>query len=77
MTALANSLRRIRSAKNRSPRLTGRGQSGSIRAVAPQQTVGPQESDPILWVRDKFLELAEITQRTAPAVIVIALRILR
>jgi len=77
MTALANSLRRIWSAKSRSPRLTGRGQSGSIGAFAPQQTVVSSESGPTLWVRDKFLELAEITRRTTPAVIVIALRILR
>jgi hypothetical protein len=77
MTALANSLRRIRSAKSRSPRLTGRGRSGSIKAVGTQKTVVLKESGPILWVRDKFLELAEITQRTAPAAIVIALRILR
>ena len=77
MTALANSLRRIRSAKSRNPRLTGRGQSGSIEAVGTQKTVVLKESGPILWVRDRFLELAEITQRTAPAAIVIALRILQ
>jgi len=77
MTAQANSLRRIRSAKSRSPRLTGRGQSGSIQAVGTPKTVVLKESGPILWVRDRFLELAEITQRTAPAAIVIALQILR
>jgi hypothetical protein len=77
MTALANSLRRIWSAKSRSPRLTGRGQSGSTKALARPRTVESNESGPTLWVGDKLLELAQITQRTAPAVIVIALRILR
>ena len=77
MTAPANSLRRIWSAKSRSPRLTGRGQSGSIKALAPQQTVESNAGGPTLWLRDKFLELAEITTRTVPTVIVIALRILR
>jgi hypothetical protein len=77
MTALANSLRRIWSAKSRSPRLTGRGQSGSIKAVGLQETVVSKENGPTLWVRDKFLELAEITARTTPTIIVIALRILR
>jgi hypothetical protein len=77
MTAPANSLRRIWSAKSRSPRLTGRGRSGSINAAGPLETVGPRENRSTLWVRDRFLELSEITQRTAPAVIVIALRILR
>jgi hypothetical protein len=73
MTALANSLRRIWSAKSRSPRLTGRGQSGSM----ARKEISSQESDFAAWVRDKFLELAEITQRTTPTAIVLALRLLR
>jgi hypothetical protein len=71
MTALANSLRRIWSAKSRSPRLTGRGRSGSI------QEVGTQANDFAAWLLDTYLELAEVTQRTAPTIVVIALQILR
>jgi hypothetical protein len=71
MTALANSLLRIWSAKSRNPRLTGRGQSGSASVTVLQ------ESGFAAWVRDRYLELSEITQRTAPTVVVIVLRILR
>jgi hypothetical protein len=71
MTALVNSLRRIWSAKSRSPRLTGRGRSGSVSAA------GTEANGFATWVLDTYLELAELTQRTAPTVVVIALRILR
>jgi hypothetical protein len=71
MTALVNSLRRIWSAKSRSPRLTGRGQSGS--ADAHRKPANGLAA----WVLDTYLELAELTQRTAPTVFVIALQILR
>ena len=73
MTALASSLRRMWPAKSRSPRLTGRGRSGSIST----KEISAPENGFATWVRDKFLELAEITQRTTPTLIVIALRILR
>jgi hypothetical protein len=71
MTALVNSLRRIWSAKSRSPRLTGRGWSGSPDA-SRKPAIGFAA-----WVLDTYLELAELTQRTTPTVVVIALQILR
>ncbi len=82
MTVPANSLQRIWSARSRSPRLTGRGQSGSVNAPEPQETVVSQEvvsqaNGRTLWVLDKFLELTEIMRRSAPTVVVIALRMLR
>jgi hypothetical protein len=71
MTALVNSLRRIWSAKSRSPRLTGRGRTGSADAS------GKQAIGFAAWVLDTYLEVAELAQRTAPTVVVIALQILR
>lgn len=71
MTAMADSLRRIWSAKSRSPRLTGRGASGSTTGFKLQENRFTSR------VRDKFLELAELAHRTAPTVFVIALQLLR
>ena len=61
MNALANSLKRIWSAKNRVPHLTGWGTSGSR----------------INWMRERGLELVEAVQRNVPLVIILALNIFR
>jgi hypothetical protein len=71
MTALANSLRRIWSAKNRGPRLTGRGYSG-LQAAKPRQENGVAG-----WTCDKFSELAEVAQRGLPMLLAVVLQILR
>jgi len=61
VTALANSLKRIWSAKNRVPHLTGWGTSGSSFA----------------WMQERGLELLEAVQRNVPIAIIVALNIFR
>jgi len=70
MTALANTLQRVWSAKGRLPRLTGRGEPGSSAG-----TTEPGNSSPCLG--ETLLELLHLARRTAPTVVVIALRIFR
>jgi hypothetical protein len=70
MTALATALQRVWSAKGRLPRLTGRGTPAQISGVTGFNI---REAE---WF-DKFLDLVAIARRTAPTVIVIALRIFR
>jgi hypothetical protein len=68
--ALATSRKRIWSAKNRVPRLTGRGTSGSRKGAR----VGTGLA---CWAHDRLLELIEVAQRTVPTVIVFTLNIFR
>ena len=66
MTALASTLQRMWSAKDRLPRLTGRGE--------------PELSTPggsAVWLADSLFELIQLAKRAAPTVVVIALRIFR
>lgn len=70
MRALATSRKRIWSAKNRVPRLTGWGTSGSRKAAR----VGTRLA---CWAHDRFLELIEIAQRTVPTIIVVTLNLFR
>ena len=68
MTALANSLKRIWSAKNRVPDLTGSGTSGFI----------PKDKTTLAdWAYESALELVRLGWRTAPTVIVIACNLFR
>ena len=64
MTALANSLKRIWSAKNRVPHLTGWGTSGSRMAAKD-------------WMHERVLELVEAAQRNVPTAIAVTLNIFR
>lgn len=68
MNTLANSLKRIWSAKNRVPHLTGWGTSGSIRLASRGTTP---------WAHKRILELIAVARRTAPTVFVIAYNIFR
>jgi len=68
MTALAHSLRRIWSAKNRIPRLTGWGTSGS-HATAVDRSAS--------WVREKLGDPIAIVHRTDPTIVLLALNIFR
>jgi hypothetical protein len=68
--ALANSLVRIWSAKNRLPHLTGWGTTGSTPAAT-------QEIAALRWALEKLVDLTELAQRTAPAVIALTLNIFR
>ena len=70
MTALANSLKRIWSAKNRVPHLTGWGTSGSHNAAGDEMTL-------VSWVHERVLELIEAVQRNAPIAIAVTLNIFR
>lgn len=70
MTALANSLRRVWSAKNRVPHLTGWGTAGSRKAAKDAATL-------FKWAHDRFLELIEAAQRNVPTAIAIAWNIFR
>jgi hypothetical protein len=63
MNALAHSLRRIWAAKDRLPRLTGRGKAGC--------------STPLDWTRKQLVELAAIARRNAPTVILLVFNIFR
>jgi hypothetical protein len=70
MSALASSLRRIWSAKNRIPRLTGRGISGGCAASA-------QSTATFLWAEERLIHLDDIFRRTAPTIVLVALNIFR
>jgi hypothetical protein len=61
VTALASSLKRIWSAKNRVPHLTGWGTSGSR----------------IEWMQERGLDLTEVVQRNLPVAIIVAWNIFR
>ena len=61
MNALANSLKRIWSAKNRAPHLTGWGTSGSR----------------VSWMQERGLEIVEAVQRNVPIAIILAWNIFR
>ena len=69
MSTLANSLRRIWSAKNRVPRLTGWGISGGYATAA--------ERTPFLWAEERLLHLVDLFRRTAPTIVLVALNIFR
>jgi hypothetical protein len=70
VTALASPLQRVWSAKGRLPRLTGRGEPESlVRSV--------ESSHRFTRVAEILLDLLHLARRTAPTVVVIALRILR
>jgi hypothetical protein len=69
MPTLANSLRRIGSAKNRIPHLTGWGIPGSQGAATQETALGR--------VRDVLLEITAALKRTAPAIVLIVLNIFR
>jgi hypothetical protein len=69
MTALANSLLRVWSAKGRNPRLTGRGQSGASYSAAPESLAS--------WAWERLHLLRQTAQRTLPVVLAFALQILR
>jgi hypothetical protein len=70
MTALASSLKRIWSAKGRVPYQTGWGTPGShylaVRGISSAS-----------WVHERFLELMEVAQRTAPTILAITWNIFR
>lgn len=68
MTALANSLRRIWSATNRVPRLTGWGISGS--AVLSETVL-------VVRARETLREIIALAHQTAPTLIVVMLNIFR
>jgi hypothetical protein len=70
VTALASSLKRLWSAKNRVPRLTGWGTPGS----SPHSI---ETITPIGCVMEKFLALLALARRTAPTIVVITLNIFR
>jgi hypothetical protein len=70
MTALAKELRRIWSAKNRVPHLTGWGTAGPLKTATAETTLAG-------WAREQLLDLIAIAHRTAPTVIVVALYIFR
>jgi hypothetical protein len=74
MTAPANSLRRIRSAKNRVPHLTGWGTSGSRRTEKETQK---NEATLVRWAHDLLLEFIEIAQYIVPTLVVIACNLFR
>jgi hypothetical protein len=69
VSALAHSLKRIWSAKDRVPRLTGRGISGSC-SPSPVK-------DLVRWSHDTISELIHMARRTAPTVVVVALNFFR
>lgn len=70
MMALANSLRRIWSAKNRVPHQTRWGTAGCS-AKAVETTV------PIGRAMEKILALVALARRTAPTIVVVMLNIFR
>lgn len=69
MTALASTLQRVWSAKDRLPRLTGRGEPGLL--------VNGEASSRFGHLAETLVELLQLARRTAPTVVVIALRIFR
>jgi hypothetical protein len=68
VNALAHSRKRIWSASNRVPHLTGWGTSGSHWL---------KETSLLRWIHDRFLELVEVAQRTAPIAMAFALNLFR
>ena len=70
MTALASSLKRIWSATNGVPDLTGLGTSGSRKGSNDEVTF-------TFWAREWILELIALARRTAPTVLVIACNLFR
>ena len=70
MTALATALQRVRSAKGRLPRLTGRGTPACFQGESDLARPGTD------WLY-KIMELVALARRTAPTVAIIALRIFR
>jgi hypothetical protein len=70
MTVLASSLKRIWSAKDWVPHRTGWGTSGLQQEAMVETTVAGRTFE-------KLLEFVELAQRTAPTVIVVALRLFR
>jgi hypothetical protein len=64
MTALAKSLKRVWSAKNRVPHLTGWGTSGS-RKASKGETLA-------CWAYERAVDLLGVFRRTAPTFIVVA-----
>ena len=71
MTVLANSLRRIWSAKSRVPHLTGWGTRGSPTSPTNQTTTLAGS------VYEGVLALSEVARQSAPTVLVIVLNIFR
>lgn len=69
ITALANSLWRIRSANRRGPHLTRRGPSGAQAGNFLRKRIG--------GIRDRWCILAAILQRAMPNMLVVVLQILR
>jgi hypothetical protein len=65
MTALANSLKRLWSAKNRIPRQTRRGTFGSGCALLPETGFAHR-------AHERFHALKEVVQRSIPTLIVLA-----
>jgi hypothetical protein len=70
MTALATALQRVWSAKGRLPRLTGRGMPAGFHGANDLARPGTD------WFY-KLMELVALARRTAPTVVIIALRIFR
>jgi len=66
MTALANSVKRIWSAKGRVPCLTGWGTPGSLNAALS-----------VARVHEMILAFVDIFRRTAPTIVVVTLNIFR
>jgi hypothetical protein len=74
MTALANSLRRIWSAKNRVPRLTGWGKSGPRFVVYEFLS---EEAPLVRWAQERLQGLVAVAHQTAPTVILVTLNLFR
>jgi len=70
MTALATALQRVWSAKSRLPRLTGRGTPACFQGVSDLSRPGTD------WLYT-LMEVVSLAKRTAPTVVIIALRIFR
>ena len=83
MTALATAFQRMWSATNRLPRLTGRGTPGGQQSSCSRQVsvIRPTSESGLAtraanWT-EEIGELVALAKRTAPTVIIIALRIFR
>jgi len=70
MTALATALQRMWSAKGPLPRLTGRGTPDCFQGTSDLARPGTD------WLY-KLMELVALARRTAPTVVIMALRIFR
>jgi hypothetical protein len=69
MTALAHSLRRIWTAKNRVPHPTRWGTSGFQKTVIEETT--------LRWAREGLQNLIAVARRAVPTVVLLALNIFR